>query len=113
MLKPVYIRAARAICAQDTFTANSLPEELVDPVANAMYYQHPDYSRYFSIMQLRRMSRLTRTGMVAAIECLRDAGISHPEAIITGTGKGSLSDTEKFISNIHSYNEGTLNPTPF
>jgi hypothetical protein len=113
MLSPVYIKAARSVCAQDTFTTNALPDLLADAVDNALYYQHPDYSRYFSIMQLRRMSRLTRTGMVAAIECLRDAGIGHPHAIITGTGKGSLSDTEKFIQNIREYNEGTLNPTPF
>lgn len=113
MNKPVYIRSARALCGQDTFSGNRIPGELVNPVNNALYYQHPEYSRYFSIMQLRRMSRLTRTGMVTAIECLKDAEISHPDAIITGTGKGSLSDTEKFMHTIREFQEGTLNPTPF
>ncbi len=59
------------------------------------------------------MSRLTRIGLVAAIECLRDAGIAKPEAILTGTGKGSLNDTEKFMHAIRSFQEGTLNPSPF
>lgn len=113
MIKPAYIRSARAICAQDTFSGNSIPKLLTDAVNNTLSYNQPDYSRYFSIMQLRRMSRLTRTGLVAAIECLRDAGISHPDAIITGTGKGSMSDTEKFMGNIREFHEGTLNPTPF
>jgi 3-oxoacyl-(acyl-carrier-protein) synthase len=113
MNKPVYISAARAICAQDTFGENDLPEQLADATNNSLVYQLPDFSRYFSIMQLRRMSRIIRTGLVAAIECLADAGIAKPEAIITGTGKGSISDTEKFIQNIRDFKEGTLNPTPF
>jgi len=113
MFNKVYIRATRAICAQDSFSSNMLPEQLADASENILAYQHPDYSRYFSIMQLRRMSRITRTGLVAAIECLADAGIQHPEAIITGTGKGSIGDTEKFIRNIRDFKEGTLNPTPF
>ncbi len=59
------------------------------------------------------MSRLTRIGLVTAIECLKDAGISQPEAILTGTGKGSLHDTEKFMHAIREFQEGTLNPSPF
>ncbi|MBZ5859137.1 beta-ketoacyl synthase chain length factor [Flavihumibacter profundi] len=113
MLSPVYIRSARAICAQDTFGNNDLPGELTEATGNSLHYLHPDYSKYFTIMQLRRMSRVTRTGLVAAIESLADAGIKKPEAIITGTGKGSIYDTEKFIQNILEFHEGTLNPTPF
>jgi 3-oxoacyl-(acyl-carrier-protein) synthase len=113
MLDPVYIRASRAVTAQDTFAANSLPAVFSDAINNKLSYLQPAYQDYFTIMQLRRMSRITRIGMVAAIECLRDAKLTHPQAIITGTGKGSLSDTEKFIHNITEFNEGTLNPTPF
>lgn len=51
--------------------------------------------------------------MTAALACLEDAGIVKPEAIITGTGKGSVGDTEKFIHSIEEFEEGTLNPTPF
>ena len=111
MFNKVYIRATRAICAQDSFSSNMLPEQLADASENILAYQHPDYSRYFSIMQLRRMSRITRTGLVAAIECLADAGIQHPEAIITGTGKGSIGDTEKFIRNIRDFKEGVRRKT--
>jgi 3-oxoacyl-(acyl-carrier-protein) synthase len=113
MLNPVYIHAARAISAQPTFLQNELPQVLVKAQQNRLFYQHPDYSRYFSIMQLRRMSTLMKTGLAAAIECLADAGIKRPDAIITGTGRGSISETEKFIHHIQDYQEGTLNPTPF
>jgi Beta-ketoacyl synthase, N-terminal domain len=113
MLKPVYIHAARAIIAQPVFLQNALPEVLVKAGQNRLFCQHPDYSRYFSIMQLRRMSTLMKTGLAAAIECLADAGIKSPDAIITGTGRGSITETEKFIHHIREYQEGTLNPTPF
>lgn len=113
MLKPAYIRATRAICGQDIFDRNQLPAELIPAAGNILPYVQPDYSRYFTIMQLRRMSRVTKVGMTAALACLEDAGNTTPEAIITGTAKGSVGDTEKFIHSIHEFEEGTLNPTPF
>jgi 3-oxoacyl-(acyl-carrier-protein) synthase len=113
MLKPVYIRATRAICGQDSFENNKLPATLREPANNQYSYIQPDFSKYFTIMQLRRMSRVTKMGMTAALACLEDAGINKPEAIITGTGKGSVGDTEKFIHSIDEFDEGTLNPTPF
>lgn len=113
MLKPVYIRATRAICGQDCFDSNKIPATLREPENNLFAYVQPDFSKYFTIMQLRRMSRVTRIGMTAALACLEDAGITKPDAIITGTGKGSVGDTEKFIHSIDEFEEGTLNPTPF
>ncbi|MFT4023878.1 MAG: beta-ketoacyl synthase chain length factor [Flavihumibacter sp.] len=113
MRKRMYIQAARALSAQDGFIDNALPAEVRQPMDNACYFPSVDYSRWFSIMQLRRMSRLTRAGMAVAIETLRDAGIEKPDAIITGTGKGSLGDTEKFMESVRLYEEGTLNPSPF
>jgi hypothetical protein len=113
MIKPVSIRAARAISAQDSFSRNELPEHILAPSGNRFTYLEPNYSDYFTIMQLRRMSRITRLGLVTAIECLRDAGDFQPQAIITGTGKGSLQDTEKFMHAIREFSEGTLNPSPF
>ncbi|KYP13981.1 beta-ketoacyl synthase chain length factor [Flavihumibacter sp. CACIAM 22H1] len=113
MINPLYIKSARAITAQDCFNSNDLSQASRPCTGNRFVYVEPDYSRYFTIMQLRRMSRLTRIGLVAAIECLKDAGIAKPEAILTGTGKGSLNDTEKFMHAIRSFQEGTLNPSPF
>lgn len=113
MISPIYIKAARAVSAQDSFYANDLLQPIRPLSGNLYTYLEPNYQDYFTIMQLRRMSRITRLGLVTAIECLRDAGDTQPEAIITGTGKGSLQDTEKFMHAIREFAEGTLNPSPF
>lgn len=113
MRETMYIQAARALSAQGELLNDDLPVAGIEPVGNIFYFPPIDYSRWFGIMQLRRMSRLTRAGMAVAIETLRDAGIDKPDAIITGTGKGSLGDTEKFMESIRLHEEGTLNPSPF
>lgn len=113
MREPMYIQAARGISGQNGLLSDALPAMLRQPQKNALYFPDIDYSRWFSIMQLRRMSRLTRAGMATAIETLKDAGWSKPGAIVTGTGKGSLGDTEKFMESIRDFDEGTLNPSPF
>ncbi|MBU3915035.1 3-oxoacyl-ACP synthase, partial [bacterium] len=44
---------------------------------------------------------------------LKNAGVSMPDAIITGTGLGCVKDTEKFLTLILENNENFLNPTSF
>jgi hypothetical protein len=113
MFNPVYITSARAISAQDTFSNNNLPENISVFEQNILNYHEPDYKQYFTIMQLRRMTRIIKIGLVTAIEALRDAKLEQPQAIVTGTAKGSMTDTEKFLHDIVNFNEGTLNPTAF
>ncbi len=113
MPETIYIQACAGIMAQDIFGRNTLPETLLQQEGRMLQMTEPDYRQYFSIMQLRRMSRLTRAGITAAISSLAQAGVARPGAIITGTGKGSLSDTEKFMQSIREFEEGTLNPSPF
>ena len=43
---------------------------------------------------------------------LKNAGLGTPDAIITGTGLGCLSDTVKFMDSILKFNEENLNPAP-
>jgi 3-oxoacyl-(acyl-carrier-protein) synthase len=64
-------------------------------------------------MQLRRMSRILKMGVYAGMDCIRKAGIERPDGIITGTAKGSMTDTEKFVKELSEYKEEALNPTPF
>ncbi|GAO41181.1 beta-ketoacyl synthase chain length factor [Flavihumibacter petaseus] len=109
----IYMKSASAVCAQDIFRKDTIPDTLATTGNNVLNLLEPDYRQYFSIMQLRRMSKLTKAGLVTAIEALRQSGIEKPEAIITGTGKGSLTDTEKFLKSIDEFEEGTLNPSPF
>lgn len=62
----------------------------------------------------RRMSRVIKTALATAIECA--GGIEQlkdVDSIITATGFGCLTDSEKFLRNIITEREQLLNPTPF
>lgn len=73
----------------------------------------PDYTDVIPPMQLRRMSRVLRMGVYAGMDCLRKAGVERPDGILTGTAKGSMTDTEKFVKELKTYDEAAMNPTPF
>jgi len=47
------------------------------------------------------------------MDCLRNAHVDVPDAVIAATGLGCLEDTEKFLGSIYQLKERLLNPTPF
>ena len=49
----------------------------------------------------------------AALKVLKETGIEHPDAIITGTSIGSLDYTEKFLDALTENGEESLSPTYF
>lgn len=59
------------------------------------------------------MSRIIRMGVAAAMECLQEAGVKVPDAIVTGTSYGCLEDTGLFLTKMVEYNEELLTPTAF
>lgn len=62
----------------------------------------------------RRMSRLLRTAVATAVSCVGGVeNIASLDAIITATGWGCLTDSERFLRNMISEDEQLLNPTPF
>ena len=56
------------------------------------------------------MSRIIKMGVGAAMDCLQDAGIQQPDAIITGTAYGCLQDTEVFLKRLVEFKEEMLTP---
>jgi 3-oxoacyl-[acyl-carrier-protein] synthase II len=62
---------------------------------------------------LRRMSRIVRMGAAAALTCLREAGVTMPDAIVTGTAYGCLEDTGLFLDSMIQRNEEVLQPATF
>ena len=74
----------------------------------------PDYKAVIANPTLRRrMSRIIKMGVACGLECM---GATVPEeigAIITATGLGCLTDTEKFLNAMIDNGERMLNPTPF
>ncbi|WP_157986326.1 beta-ketoacyl synthase chain length factor [Chitinophaga alhagiae] len=109
----VYIRGCAAISPQESFSGSFVPQPPTLADDNILRAKEPDYKAFIAPNNLRRMSRMLKMGLTAALQCLQNAGITVPDAIITGTGKGSLQDTERFLHDIRQYAEAALNPTPF
>lgn len=62
----------------------------------------------------RRMSKVIKTAVATAIETIGGVEeIDSLDGIITATGWGCLTDSERFLRNIIADKEQLLNPTPF
>jgi hypothetical protein len=111
-LNPVFISHYSVIspCHRDNVLVPLAPATDADKWFVA---QEPDYTRIIPPMQLRRMGRILKMGVYAGMDCIMRAGLERPDGIITGTGKGSMLDTEKFVRELETYQETALNPTPF
>ena len=109
----MYIRATGNISPQKTF---GHPPFLSEPVAysgNRLACIEPDYKGLIDVKLIRRMSRIIRMGVAAAMECLQEAGVEKPDAIVTGTAYGCLDDTGLFLTKMVEYKEELLTPTAF
>jgi 3-oxoacyl-[acyl-carrier-protein] synthase II len=109
----IYIRSAAAISAQNTF--GDVPF-LTDPVAVTgicLSAIEPDYKAYVDPKLARRMSRVIKMGVAAAMQCLNESHVELPGAIITGTALGCQEDTITFLTRIIEMEEEMLPPTAF
>jgi len=59
------------------------------------------------------MSRIIKMGMAASMECLSQASVQMPDAIVAGTAYGCLADTESFLTRMVEFDETLLSPTAF
>jgi 3-oxoacyl-[acyl-carrier-protein] synthase II len=109
----IYIRAAAAISPQKTFEQDHFLEEPLSYNNNRLQTFEPDYTKFIDAKALRRMSRVIKMGVTAALGCLQEAGEKDPGAIITGTAYGCLEDTETFLTQAIGRNEEMPPPTPF
>jgi len=112
MNKPMYIKAASAISPQHSYGEAPLLEPVMSSDAGCLFIVDQDYRKYISPVAIRRMSKLLKMSITAGMKCLDDAGV-QPDAIITGTGKGSVSDMEHFLQDMINLKEEALNPTYF
>jgi len=109
----LYIRATGSISPQKTFGHGPFLTDPVDYAGNRLTCIEPDYKELIDGKLIRRMSRIIKMGVAAAMECLKEAGVTVPDAIITGTAYGCLQDTETFLSRIVENKEEMLTPTAF
>lgn len=113
MMQPLYIRSAAAISPQYSFDTAQFLNPVLASDSNILYVADPDYRQFINPVAIRRMSRIIKMGISAGMRALQDAGITTPDGIIIGTGKGSVSDTEHFLNDLIKFEEQALNPTYF
>ncbi|MEI6766265.1 MAG: beta-ketoacyl synthase chain length factor [Bacteroidota bacterium] len=108
-----YITGIGAITAQKTAVKPFFAETPIAQEGEWLRSIEPDYKEYVNPVLIRRMSRVIKMGVASALMSLKEAGITMPDAIITGTGLGCIEDTENFLNNIITNKEQFLPPTPF
>jgi len=109
----IYIRSSACISPQKTFGDVNLLKEPVEYNETRLRPIEPDYSAFIDPKLIRRMSHIIKMGVAAASECLNQANVEMPGAIITGTAYGCLEDTISFLTRMIELNEELLPPTAF
>ncbi|MCB0708107.1 MAG: beta-ketoacyl synthase chain length factor [Chitinophagaceae bacterium] len=109
----MYIRATGNISPQKTFGHGPMDDAPVVYNGSRLTAIEPEYKDFIDPKLIRRMSRIIRMGVAAAMECLHEAAIKTPDAIVTGTAYGCLDDTHSFLSKMVQFNEELLTPTAF
>lgn len=113
MMKPIYILSASAISPQHTFDREQFLQPVMSSDNGKLYVVDADYRQYINPVAIRRMSKVIKMGISTAMNALQQAGITCPDAIITGTGMGSMLDMERFLKDMIELKEEALNPTYF
>lgn len=111
MTHPIYINSIASVSPQPSFEGGG---ERQLPHGKQLRAIEPDYKASIPNAALRRrMSRIVRMGVAAGLECLTRGGNTAVDAILTATGLGCLSDTERFLNTLFDNDEQLLNPTAF
>jgi len=111
-MSTTFLYNSSAISTQSDLITNGFLKNLV-PIEKSKTLVEPDYKNFIKPMMIRRMSKATKMSIACAFKCLQDSGEEQPDAIIVGTGLGSLADTEKFLKVSTSIEKKILPPTSF
>ena len=108
----VYIKSATQISAQQPLSESwmTAPQTLEGSYVRSL---DPTFRDWLSPMESRRLGRLLKRALVTATEAMSKAGISQPDAIITGTGLGCIENTELLLNQMCREGDDTLKPTNF
>lgn len=113
MMKPVYILSAGIVSPQQHYEQDGFLAELKSSDNGILYVTEPDYRQYINPVAIRRMSKLLKMGISSGMNALQQAGVEKPDAIIAGTGRGSMVDTEQFLLDMIRMEEEAMTPTSF
>jgi 3-oxoacyl-[acyl-carrier-protein] synthase II len=108
-----YIRSAGNISPQNSLDTDEFFLSRVTTSNNYFKSKEPDYDEFIDSKMIRRMSRIVKMGVVAAMSCLKNASVEIPAAIITATAYGCLEDSSAFLRRMIEFDEKLLSPTAF
>lgn len=108
----VYIRTATQISIQQPLSESWMTEPVIhsEPYVRSI---DPPFRDWLNPLDSRRMGKILKRALVTAMKAMKDAGISQPDAIITGTGLGCIENTEIFLDQLCREGEEMLKPTCF
>lgn len=109
--------SVKILSAKQISIQNPLSEEWMDnPLSYTEDYVRavdPDFKQFISAGDARRMGKLLKRALATSLSALQEGGIENPDAIITGTGFGSIENTELFLDALVREGEQLLKPTQF
>lgn len=113
MMQPVYILSAAVVSPQQHYEDTGFLDNPNNTTDGMLFVKEPNYRKYINPVAIRRMSKLLKMGISTGMNALEQAGIQKPDAIIAGTGRGSMVDTEQFLLSMIHQEEEALTPTSF
>lgn len=102
-----YIHACRTISRLNSFENGILDASEQADLGEVI---HPDYKEIIPAQLIRRMTKIIRMGVGAALKVKEDYLL---QGIVVGIGLGCLENTEKFLEQFVARKEGILSPTSF
>ncbi len=111
-MKKIYVISAKQISIQQPLCEDWMTEPLRYE-QNYVRCVDPDFKQFISAGEARRMGKLLKRALATSLSALSEGGIEHPDAVITGTGFGSVENTELFLDAMVREGESLLKPTQF
>ncbi len=111
--KKIYITASACISAQHTFGGTCWHKQTIAPQDHLLPCLEPDYKAFVDAKSIRRLNRMQKMGIAAAMQCLRKAQIDQPDGIVVGTGWGCIDSTYQFLDKLYNLQGLPVNPSAF
>ena len=111
-IKSIKVLSAKQISIQKPLSEEWMetPETYQDSYVKAI---DPDFKQFISAGDARRLGKLLKRALATSLSVLQEGGLANPDAIVTGTGFGSVENTELFLDAMVREGEQMLKPTQF
>lgn len=108
----VYVLSAKQVSIQQPLSEDWMEQPIFheEPYVRSL---DPDFKKYVSPIEARRMGKILKRALATSKEALADSGLETVDAIVTGTGYGCVENTEFFLDALCKEGEQLLKPTFF